>query len=60
MSRLMNYDTGEYVRQATPEEEAESIDRNVFCIDDCGYVLREDESTPKDLRVYVEDEKEGK
>jgi len=55
--RLMDYETSEYIREATEAEAAESESRGpegVFAIDADGNILREDETGPDDRRVYVE------
>jgi hypothetical protein len=53
----MCYDTNTYIREATPEEAAESRLRinGVFSIDSENRILREDEATDKDLDVFVVD-----
>jgi len=56
MARLMDYDTGEYIREATANELAESLshgETGVFAVDADGRMLREDEITRDDRRVYV-------
>jgi len=55
MADLHDYDTNERIREATAEEAEESRQRlnGVFALSADGRVLREDETSRDDRRVYV-------